>query len=173
MKISEKLKNNKPYFNAIWELSVLSKDLDEWKNKIKMIDYIINYYRKNNLLKCFSFNKNKNIKHILDNESFKIIKILRNKNINIIKYILYKYERKIFKKYNILNIKIISAFILKNIHKKKIINILSLKFKKKIFIKKIEINKKIIGGLIIKIKKNIIDFSIIYRLNKLKKTLLG
>lgn len=172
MKISEKIENNKSYFKAIWELSVLSKDLDEWKNKIKIIDFILKYYKKNKLFKYFVFNRK--LKNYLDKEILKVIKLLLiNKKINIINYILYNYEKKILKKYNILNIRIISAFILSKNQKKKIINILSLKFKKKIFIKNIKIKKNIIGGLIIKIKNIIIDCSIICRLNQLKKKLLG
>ncbi|CAA3708679.1 ATP synthase F1 subunit delta [Candidatus Portiera aleyrodidarum] len=172
MKISEKLENNNPYFKAIWELAVCSKDLDEWKNRIKKIDFILNYYKKNNICKYFVFNKK--ITLDLDKESLNIINLLLiNNKINIINYILLYYEKQILKQYKILNIRIISAFILNKKQKKKIINILSLKFKKKIFIKKIKIKKNIMGGVIIKIKNIVIDCSIIGRLNQLKKTLIG
>ncbi|AGI27232.1 ATP synthase subunit delta [Candidatus Portiera aleyrodidarum] len=170
MKISEKVENNQPYFKAIWELSVLSKDLDEWKNRIKIIDFILTYYKKNNGFKDFICNKK--IKKYLDKESLNIINLLLiNNKIHIRNYILYKYEKKILKHYNILNIRIISAFILNKNQKKKIIKILSLKFQKKIFINNINIKTNTIGGLIIKIKNIIIDCSIIGRLNQLKQTL--
>ncbi|CAA3704244.1 ATP synthase subunit delta [Candidatus Portiera aleyrodidarum] len=174
MKIYSNLENNNPYIKAIWDLSVLSKDLDKWKNRIKKIEFILNFYKKNNVCKYFVFNRK--IKKILDKESLSFIKLLlKNNQINKINFIMLYYEHNILKQYNILYIRINSAFILNKKQKKQIINILSLNFKKKIFIKKIKIKKNLMGGVIIKIKRKniIIDCSIIGRLNKLKKKLVG
>lgn len=172
MKISERLDKNNPYFKAIWALSVLSKKLEEWKNRITTIELILNYYKKNNVCKtCFV---NKQLKKVLDTDSLNIIKfLLKSNQIKTINDILLYFEYKILQQYKILSITIMSAFILNKKQKQQIIKKISLKFKKKIFIKKIKIKKNIRCGFIIKIKNIIIDCSIIGRLNKLKKKLLG
>lgn len=130
MKISVKLKKNNPYLKALWTVSVLSKDLDKWKNRIKIVEFILNYYKKNNV--CKSFWVKTQLKRVLDTDSLKVIKLLLIANQNKkTKYILLYYENKILQQYKIMSIEILSAFIMNKKQKQQITNKISLKLKKK------------------------------------------